>query len=126
MGHAPHAILAYGYDLGHDFANLDDCLEDLATAALSRAQEKDDETKEFSDIVERLTGLTFQRHGDDVSETYILSAVTHHTDWDGPISVPDLVVPDGADDQLNWALGVLGFDDMPAKPGWLLAAQLSG
>lgn len=136
MGHAPHAILAYGHELTDvdDFGGEPPAWYDeeegwhtSATAHLLRRTGKVvDDTDYISDSqLLEFAGVQLIRYGDDNSETYLLAARSFETDWDGVLSV-DQAVPDNAHERLTWAIETLGLNPDQTKPRWILAAYMPG
>jgi hypothetical protein len=151
MGSSPKAILAYGFDLGriadHFEWDYDGDEEtggppwfdgaadsDMATGArlaLLAANGVDLSgydamTMAEQDEVMRALGIYLVGHGgEEGDETLILAAKVHTTDWNWPVSLSaaDLYVPEGINERLTWALGVLGITSAADAPGWLLAAD---
>lgn len=135
MGHAPHAILAYGHDLGtvNDFENTPDWYDEgegwlsSASAALMRAAGQTVDAGDYvtNDHLLEFCGVQLVRHGDDVTDTYLLAARVQETDWDGPI-LADMALPDNAHERLTWALETLDLNPDDTKARWLLAAYMPG
>jgi hypothetical protein len=138
MGHRPHAVLAYGYDLTSSMFDYDSpepawrtedgswC--DDAEQALLGAKGftvDPDEYHDPDDVLEQC-GVTLVRlDNDGDAQGVILAAKVHKTDWDTNEVIPHFVLPDAADEQLKWALGVLGIDPGERLPEWILAAYYS-
>jgi hypothetical protein len=135
MGHAPHAILAYGHDLGvvYDYEPIPDWYDEdedwltSAQAELMRAAGQSFDPAEHiseSQLLE-FTGVQLIRWGDCETPTFILAARSIETDWDGPVHA-DMALPDNAHERLTWAIETLGLNPDDTKARWLLAAYMPG
>lgn len=149
MGHAPHAILAYGYDLGPDwgFGDLDQ--DQLPAWYTEEGDEGDNalrhllnangfkETWEdgLPDYHDRETaakaalGVELVPWGDSYTTTYLLTARNFETDWEDTQWIePDLAtqLPANAGERLAWALKTLGVNPDQDRPRWILAAHMPG
>lgn len=131
MGSRPYAVLAYGYDLTNDFydkptpAWIDDpdaSVYDNACRALMAAKGKTVAPDDYFDPedVEGVCGVKLIKLGYESDDPVILATKEHKTDWDDRLVVPHFVLPDADEDQLKWALGVLGIDPDERLPEWIL------
>lgn len=134
MGTSTDGILAYGYDLGEDWGfeydekrpnwmeEADDYIasaEHLLLTAVGVTHELGD----YVDDKEMLarTGVFFEMHCSDRAPMYLLVAKSQTANRGYP-EAADFTVPEGADERLAWALGVLGIEAPTEKPQWLLAS----
>lgn len=138
MGHSPHAVLAYGYDITRDLAHYgegipawvtDDSESDYANAVRALcAAAAEDITHEAADglsveEIQQICGVTLVRLGYD--DPRVLLAARHHdTDWDTNKVIPHFELPDDTDERLKRALAVLAIDPGERLPEWILAAWM--
>ncbi len=136
MGHRPHAVLVYGFDLTENMFDYDtepawrddDSDDDWCTAAeraLLAAKDMAVKPGRYvdPDDVRAVCGVELVRlsTNSDV-QGVLLAAKRHHTDWDTNLVIPHFVLADDVEERLKWALGVLGIDPGERLPEWILAA----
>ena len=150
MGHRPYAVLAYGFDFraGPAFTGLDtfesppwlDLDSGYFPAAAERhllrsigVPEGDDEDNPFSaygdqeELVKtrlwvQVVGLGWDSNPEN---GFLLAACSLKADWDRTVDVGELVVPAGADENLDRAAQLLGLDTAGQRPRWLMTAYYS-
>lgn len=140
MGTSTNGILAYGYDLGEDFAGLNDYQRDepdwfderegwresahitlLKAHGFAETDWQADGFFERKREAEKAMGVELKAYCSSEYSMYLLAAKVQ-TCYRGDADPVDLTLPDNADERLSWALGVLGITPKADKPQWLLAS----
>lgn len=140
MGTSTNGILAYGYDLGEDFAGLSDYernepawydesegWQESAEKALLAAHgftETDWQVDGYfarKKAAEEEMGVELDTYCSGDYPMFLLAAKVQ-TCYRGDADPVDLTLPDNADERLAWALGVLGITPKADRPQWLLAS----
>lgn len=147
MGTSTDGILVYGFDLGEDYGfDWDDeeprpewvdsedyeAWNDILLAAHGFTETEPDWDKNrdawraWSDRKEQALkeiGVEFVQHCSDEATMWLLAAKHFENRRGYPVEIPNLDLPDNADERLAWAIDVLGlkkFKGQQAK--WLLAS----
>ncbi len=146
------AIIAYGHDLGGGdgefelltgkgwtpgWYNPDDENEGFAEQAMTVLLRANGFRHHRNSLVytqrrgmaEAALGVEVVEHCSNQYTMYLLVAKVVRASRGHPQAVDvaaDLVVPDGADERLTWALGVLGIKPKSEHAAWLLASWWDG
>lgn len=147
MGTSTDGILAYGFDLGEDYGfDWDDETprpewiesdeEEAAESVLLAANGFTEPEPDFyadregwlswthrRDDAKKQLGVELVMHCSDSCTMWILAARHFENRRGYPVDIPNLDLPDNADERLAWAIDVLGlkkFKGQQAK--WLLAS----
>lgn len=141
MGSSPRAELLYGIELGINCGFKYDELpawfdeegdEDWIASAEAHLltafgfTETDWQVEGYyqrKGAAETAMGVQVRSYGAGEDDSYLLAAVVHRTTWDSALAIPELVVPEGAEERLAWAVDALGVAPQVRQPRWLLTAS---
>ncbi|MFC6080982.1 hypothetical protein [Sphaerisporangium aureirubrum] len=145
----PHAILAYGYDLGgggewkitqkdeygtpavpwYD-SDRDDFIDQATTVLLADAGLADPSPWNQGEDLKYHLGVKFERYAEWDNPVYVLAAHVINRDWEDTElldmqALTQQVRDQGWDDKLRHAVETLGITPEQTGPGWILGAYQS-